>query len=1402
MSFDDETRKILRQTVSACRRRLVQDVTDQLGGTYGLHPDGTVLSLESLKHLSPDQLTSAHKLRDLLQHLTSMSEKDQALNQSPYQRMVLEISFTILNQIAALRLCEERGLIIECVRKGMASDGFRLFERICSGAVGDRYDTYRVFLQSMFDELHFDLGVLFDRMNAHTAYFPTERCMEDLLSELNKKELSQLWIQDETIGWIYQYFNPKEERDAMRKASRSPRNSRELAVRNQFFTPRYVVEFLTDNTLGRIWYDMRKGDTILAEKCYYLARRPKEIFLADGIEPQEQTEHIELSQSEILQKPVSIKHVRKKDPRDLKILDPACGSGHFLLYAFDLLEEIYEEAWSDSTMRESVVTGNTLRKDFESLSALKVQIPKLIIENNLFGVDIDSRAIQIAALALWLRAQRSWKNLGIKPRERPQILKSNFVVAEAMPGELEMRSEFTSSLQPRVVGQLLDVIFDKMKLAAEAGSLLKIETSIKAAIADARSQWIHVRNQEKQLAIPGMVNPSPKQLELNFDLGGISDEIFWQQLEDRILISLEHYAKKAENGETVRRRMFVEDAARGLAFIDVCRQRYDVILMNPPFGASSKASKRYIDSQYAKTKGDLLANFIERSLDLLEDHGRVGAISNRTPFFLGSFSEFRKEVLGKLGHVRLMADLGEGVLEATVETAAYILTKTRQGDPNSTFLRLLVDTNKADVLRQLVSSLPQELPPKTFVINPHSFSSLSGSPYAYWVDRSTIRQLSKHPPIEGNICSIRVGLQTGEDLRYLRLLWEIPAELITPRFPDMSDPDSIRRLCTDQLNNGGHWVPYAKTDVASPWYSPINLVVNWANNGKELRHFTDSKGQRRSVPRSENLYFYPGFSYMFRSTRIVPYLVPAGAIPSASRAQIFPTKGEEYTVLAICASNVGSAVARFSGEKFAWPKFQKGMIEVLPTCHFSTEHLRKISDFIKSQVQHRREVMCRYEPFQEFVRPAWLDDTTSGDTAWDLNTLFGKSFEVAIAEAFGLTEEQLTQLEVDIREAASMRRKSGDEVDTDDETAGSDSENGDDQAELNLSLVVETAEEKAVGLLMYCVGVIFGRWDVRIALDTSLAPSLPDPFDPIPICAPAALVGPDGLPAKDGQICSEEWMRSRISAISIPADQISNPTLPESDYPVRIAWDGILVDDSEKHGAQPHRDDIVRRVRSVLDLLFENRSHDVETQICNTLGIADLYDYFHEPTRFFQDHLTRYSSEKSRRKAPIYWPLSTASGSYTIWLYYHRLNEQTLYLAVNRYIEPKLEEVEGNMNRLEAHLSKDSPRNTAELRDKMSEQRKLLTELQDLRDSLLKIASLPYIPNLNDGVIINAAPLHRWFRLRSWSKDCANCWKRLEDGEYDWTHLAYKIWPLRVREVCKKDRSVAIAHGLEELPQG
>jgi hypothetical protein len=274
--------------------------------------------------------------------------------------------------------------------------------------------------------------------------------------------------------------------------------------------------------------------------------------------------------------------------------------------------------------------------------------------------------------------------------------------------------------------------------------------------------------------------------------------------------------------------------------------------------------------------------------------------------------------------------------------------------------------------------------------------------------------------------------------------------------------------------------------------------------------------------------------------------------------------------------------------------------------------------------------------------------------------------------------------------------------------------------------------DKTDGLLSWSVGVAFGRFDWRLATGERDAPHEPDPFDPLPAKSPGML--PDG--AKPFH-----------------------------------AHDGILVDDQgDKH-------DLSRLIEEVLARVEAEAPGDVRRWLQRD---------------FFLLHLKQYS--RSRRKAPIYWPLSTASGSYTLWLYYPNLTSQTLYTAINDFIEPKLEQLSQEVISLQ---NKGSARSRDDEKQFESLQ-SLKTELTELRGMLLEIAPT-YRPNHDDGVQITAAPLWRLFRHKPWQKILNDIWSKLEKGDYDWAHLAMAYWPERVRKKCRTDKSLAIAHDLEHL---
>ena len=303
-------------------------------------------------------------------------------------------------------------------------------------------------------------------------------------------------------------------------------------------------------------------------------------------------------------------------------------------------------------------------------------------------------------------------------------------------------------------------------------------------------------------------------------------------------------------------------------------------------------------------------------------------------------------------------------------------------------------------------------------------------------------------------------------------------------------------------------------------------------------------------------------------------------------------------------------------------------------------------------------------------------------------------------------------------------------------------------------------------LLSYAVGCVFGRWDARVALNPSLAPKLADPFAPLPACSPGMLIGPDGLPAQRDGIASEEWMRARPDAITLPSeDSVQSPTIPDTEYPLSVDRDGILVDDPE------HEDDILRRVRDVLELLWGERADAIEGEACDLLGVKDLRAFFRNPRQFFEYHVKRYS--KSRRKAPIYWLLQSPKRNYGLWLYYHRLDPDILFKALMNYVDPKIRLEEG---RLEEHEARRRDAGTGGREAKQAEkvvarQEELLADLREFRDRLDRAAKLHLRPDLNDGVVLNIAPLHE---LVPW-KEAKSKWNELLAGKYEWSSIGKQL---------------------------
>jgi hypothetical protein len=282
-------------------------------------------------------------------------------------------------------------------------------------------------------------------------------------------------------------------------------------------------------------------------------------------------------------------------------------------------------------------------------------------------------------------------------------------------------------------------------------------------------------------------------------------------------------------------------------------------------------------------------------------------------------------------------------------------------------------------------------------------------------------------------------------------------------------------------------------------------------------------------------------------------------------------------------------------------------------------------------------------------------------------------------------------------------------------------------------------QDTSKAVLSLCFGSLVGRWDCRSAFNISSNFMLSPAFESIPQCAPGMLQGANGLLLLDTPL----------------------------DYPIRIDWDGILVDDPD------HQDDVVRRVREVLEVIWRDQADAIEKEACEILSVKDLRDYFRKTGKdgFWGDHVSRYT--KSRRKAPIYWLLQSSKKNYALWIYYHRLDKDILFKALLNYIEPKLRLEESRLDSLRSQKQAGgvSGKAAKKVDQDIERQDDLLSELRDFEEKLRRAANLHLEPDLNDGVVLNIAPLHE---LVPW-KEAKSYWEELLEGKYEWSSIGKQL---------------------------
>ena len=681
----DRHKEAVRSWAPRVRKTLEEDFAAQLD-RLGLQADGRHTPLDTMR--LPDE-TKATRRR--VEALLAREVAAEGSAERGFGNVRRELTYTLLNRLVGLKAMEARGLLFLPPPGGpdappeptemiglIPGQPRSRYLRDFRAAAGRRYKyaddaeaaLLRDALTEAFRHVTRDIRVLFDPDHECACLWPTHAALVEVIRLINEDLPAGACREPDFLGWVYQFFNRGEKQRVRDENQGTPRSSYELAVINQFYTPAWIVKVLVDNTLGRLWLQMHPDSSLRAGEPPPLpGERRAATPVADYLVPRtgEKIRFQRLSEAGEVQ--------TCKRACDITLIDPACGTMHFGQYAFGLFHRMYldeiEHAGQPGWPAEPSV-------------AEAAAIPAAILENNLFGVDIDPRAIQIASLSLLLTAREAALRHGFPPSD-VQVKRTNLVVANAVDlgedrlrGLVERLGSRTGS--PALRARLFETLWDNLRHVGELGSLVQVREGVTRVLDDWVEAEAHARGitrilqpaDEQQLELGDLLTEAARAHAEQLELERTALEEEAANLRRELLAAVE--AAAAGLAGDPADRLFAEDTARGLKLVQILSRRYDIAVMNPPYGAFVPRVRDFVKAAYPLTSNDIYAAFIDRACQLTEPEGYVGALVSSTFTKLKSFEKLRTEILLKRNPLILMLDLGFGILDdATVSAAAIAL---------------------------------------------------------------------------------------------------------------------------------------------------------------------------------------------------------------------------------------------------------------------------------------------------------------------------------------------------------------------------------------------------------------------------------------------------------------------------------------------------------------------------------------------------------------------------------------------------------------------------------------------------------------------------------------------------------------------------------------------------------
>jgi hypothetical protein len=732
-------------------------------------------------------------------HLLSSTEKKQRaaliaqIKEKGYEQVMEEVAYTWFNRFSALRFMEVNGYLPSHVRVftdeennfkpqiiseaiHLELDGLDMEKVYAYKEANDNDELYKYLLITQCNALNSVLPGMFQKIADYTELlFPDNLLREgsviqqmiELIPEDDWKDAVQI------IGWLYQYYNSEKKDDVFAALKKNVKITKEnIPAATQLFTPDWIVRYMVENSLGRLWLE---GHPDVKEQLLP-TEEEQSAYAAGNRDPEDTKWHYYLEEAE--QEPevqAQLAEIRKEyatlTPDQLKVIDPCSGSGHILAYMFDVLIKIYESY--GYTTREAVAS---------------------IVENNLYGLDIDDRAAQLAYFAVMMKARqydRRFFSRGIQPHV--------YAIAESNHADSFALEYFCNG--DAKLKKAMDTIISELHDAKEYGSILTV---------------------------------TPQE---------------WSALYDRFAEITEDINMSRETA--LRELLPLVQVAEALV------QKYDAVVTNPPYMGASGMNERlsqYVKEHFPDTKADLFSCFIERGFKLANVQGFVSMITMESWMFLSSFEKMRQKIVNTHTIVNMvhMPYLGKGGTSLGINfgTAAVIFNKCYCRNYNSQFDYICyyeTDENGVPFAFPTVNE-------RYKAAKATDFSKIPGSPVAYWVNEAFSDIFGFSTVADYGFAGI--GMRTGDNNLFLRLWYEISKNNMAIACHNKEEQVAVNK----------RWIPYNKGGDFRKWYGNNEYVVNWFNDGEEIKENTrkvypslgDNLGWKIS---NESFYYLPGVTW-------------------------------------------------------------------------------------------------------------------------------------------------------------------------------------------------------------------------------------------------------------------------------------------------------------------------------------------------------------------------------------------------------------------------------------------------------------------------------------------------------------------------------------------------------------